>query len=134
MDDEVLRRLMGLELGRINQGMVTQPVPLARLLADPRATAQARSGEPYAFDAAAVARLAAAAPPWLHGRLRLPITVYEPHDAPGDGYVEDAAAVEALQAMQAATTSPRGGRLWMSSALWRRQMDAYPTCFQRVHL
>ena len=108
MEDEVLRRLMSLELGKLNQGMVTQPVPLAAL--------------------------AAAVPPWLHGRLRLPITVYEPHDAPGDGYVEDAAAVEALEAMRAATTQPRGGRLWMSAALWRRLMESHPTCFQRVHV
>lgn len=134
MDDEVLRRLLSLELGRLNQGMVTQPVSLARLVADPAATAATRSGERHAFDAAAVAGLASAVPPWLHGRLRLPITIYEPHDAPGDGYVEDAAAVEALQAMQAATTRPRDGRLWRSAALWRRVMDAHPTCFQRVHI
>ena len=134
MEDEVLRRLLSLELGKLNQGMVTQPVALARLAANPAATATTRSGEPYAFDAGAVARFAAAVPPWLHGRLRLPITVYEPHDAPGDGYVEDAAAVEALEAMKAATTQPRGGRLWMSAALWRRLMESHPTCFQRVHL
>lgn len=134
MEDEVLRRLMSLELGKLNQGMVTQPVFLARVAANPKATATTRSGDAYSFDASAVARLAAAVPPWLHGRLRLPITVYEPHDAPGDGYVEDAAAVEALEAMKAATTQPRGGRLWMSTALWRRLMEAYPTCLQRVHI
>lgn len=134
MEDEVLRRLMSLELGRLNQGMVTQPIPLARILANPKATAATRSGEPFSFDAEAAARLAAAAPPWLHGRLRLPVTVYEPHDAPGDGYVEEPAAVEALQAMKAVPTSPRDGRLWMSAALWRRLMERYPTCFQRVHL
>jgi len=135
MEDEALRRLMGLELGRLNQGMVVQAVPLSRLLARPDATAPTRSGEPHAFDPAAVRAFAAAGvPPWLHDRLRLPVTVYEPHDAPGDGYVEDAAAIEALQAMGEATTAPRSGRLWMSSLRWRTLAERFPTCLQVVHL
>lgn len=125
---------MSLELGKLNQGMVTQAVPLARLVANPTAQGTTRTGDPYSYDPAAVKALAAKVPPWLHGRLRLPITVYEPHDASGDGYVEDATAVEALEAMKVATTTPRAGRLWMSTALWHRTMDQYPTCFQRVHV
>lgn len=135
MDEGALRKWMGFELGRLHSSLVTQPVPLARLLAEPEPSAATRSGDAIAFDADVLRRLAARLPRDLPPRLRLPITVVEPQDNPGDGYVQDAAALLAVQALGAATMSPApDGKLWMALPLWRRLAGEWPGCFQFLML
>lgn len=132
MDDETFRRWMRLEGGMANSGLVvaTGTIPQLRAMREP--ALPTRDGGVHAFDPAVLARLEAALPILLRHRLRLPITVWEPHDAPGDGYVEDATAIEALQALGLATTAPRGSRLWMSVPLWRQASGQWPGCFQTL--
>lgn len=132
MDDETFRRWMRLEGASANQSLVATPAPLPSLRAMKDPGLPTRDGGRHAFDPAILARLEAALPILVRHRLRLPITVWEPHDAPGDGYVEDAAAIEALQALGLATTAPRAGRLWMSVPLWRQAAAQWPGCFQTL--
>jgi len=131
--DDTLRRWMSWELHRLNAATVVQPMALSDLLRSAKPHVPTRDGGVHEFDAGALRKLAADVPPHLHHRLRLPITVYEPHDTPGEGYVQDTAAVEALGALGAAT-SPREGRLWMSLPLARVFAERYPTAFQSMSL
>ncbi len=130
MDDEVLRRWLNLEGGKVNMGLVAQQVALSRLIAMDEPKAAARDGTVHDFDTDAVARLHEMCPILLRHQLRLPITVWEPSDVAGDSYVEDPAAVAFLVQTGAVATAPRDGRLWMASRLWRAVMDRWPTCFQ----
>lgn len=130
MDDEVLRRWMQLDAGRLNLGLASQQLPLATLLAMREPAVPTRDGGTLAFDAGALRRLHDAVPILLRHRLRLPVTIWEPSEHAGDGYVEDEAAIEALVALGEAVTRPRAGRLWMASHLWREVAARWPTCFQ----
>lgn len=134
MEGDGWSRIFGFELHRLHQAVVAQPVPLADLAAQREPAARNRDGSTHVFDRDAVQRLAAAVGPGLARRLRVPLRFFEPSDAPGSTYVEDAAAIEALQAMGAATTALRQGRMWMSTPLARRLAVQYPTLVEFVPL
>lgn len=135
MDEGALRKWMGFELGRLHSSLVTQPVALARLLTQTEPSAGTREGGTHAFDPSVLRRLAEALPRDLPARLQLPITIVEPGDNPGDGYVQGAASVLAVQALGAATMRPSDdGRLWMGLPLWRRLAGQWPGCFQFLML
>ena len=134
MDEGALRKWMGFELGRLHSSLVTQPVPLAALLNRTDPVATTREGGTHVFDPAVLRRFAAALPRDLPGRLALPITIVEPSDNPGDGYVQGAAGIAAVEALGAATTRPSEGKLWMALPLWRRLAGQWPGCFQFLML
>lgn len=134
MDEGALRKWMGLELGRLHSSLVTSPVSLAALLAAAEPQAATRDEGTHTFDRDTLRRLAALVPRDLHGRLRLPITVVEPSDNPGDGYVQDAAAILALQALGAPVMTPTDGKAWMALPLWRRLARDWPGCLQFLML
>jgi uncharacterized protein (UPF0216 family) len=133
MEEGALRKLMGFELGRLHASLVVQPVPLDRLVLLQHPEAPTKDGGSHAFDPAVLQRLLASLPRDLPGRLRLPITVVEPSDL-SDGYVEDRAAILALEALGVATTTPRDGKLWMGSSVWRRIAVDWPGCIQFLML
>ena len=132
-EEDALRRWMAFELHRLNDAVVLARVPLSDLARQAEPRAPTRSGGVHAFDAAALAEMKRRLPILLHHRLLLPITFYEPHDVAGDAYVEDAAAIEALQALGEATTTPRAGRRWMSRPLGARLRQRWPTLVQSLH-
>ena len=134
MDEGALRKWMGFELGRLHSSLVTQPVLLAQLLAQPRPQAPTREGGTHSFDPAVLKRMAASLPRDLPGRLRLPVTVVEPSENAGDGYVQDAAGVLAVQALKPDVPSVREGKLWMGLPLWRRLAGEWPGSFQFLML
>lgn len=134
MDEGSLRKWMGFELGRLHSSLVTTPVPLATLLAQADPAAPTREGGTHGFDASVLRAFAAKVPRDLHARLRLPITVVEPSDNPGDGYAQDAAALLALQALGVPTLAPTEGKAWMALPLWRRLARDWPGCFQFLML
>jgi uncharacterized protein (UPF0216 family) len=127
-------RIFGFELHRMHQALVAQPVPLAQLASMAEPSATNRDGSKHAFDKTAVTALAQAVGPGLAARLRVPIRFFDPSESAGSCYVEDPAAIEALQRIGAATTSPREGRMWMSSPLARRLALQYPTLVEFVPL
>lgn len=134
MDEGALRKWMGFELGRLHSSLVTQPALLAQLLSQPQPQAPTREGGTHPFDAAVLRRLAAVLPRDLPGRLRLPVTVVEPSENPGDCYVQDAAGVLAVRALKPDAPSVREGKLWMGLPLWRRLAGEWPGCFQFLML
>lgn len=134
MDEGALRKWMGLELGRLHSSLVIVPVPLARLLAQAEPEAPTRDGGLHGFDPDVLRRLAAKVPADLHGRLRLPLTVVEPSDNPGDGYLQDAVGILAVQALGVPVMTPTDGRAWMALPLWRRLAAEWPSCLQFLML
>lgn len=134
MDEGALRKWMGLELGRLHSSLVTAPVPLDRLLAGPDPEAPTRDGGRHGFDPDVLRRLAAKVPRDLHTRLRLPLTVVEPSDNPGDGYLQDAAGILAVQALGAPVMAPTDGKAWMALPLWRKLAHEWPGCLQFLML
>lgn len=134
MDEGALRKWMGFELGRLHSSLVTQPVPLARLLEQAEPQAPTREGGTHLFDPALLKRLAARLPRDVPPRLRLPVTIVEPTENPGDGYLQDAAGILAVQALKPDAPSVREGKLWMGLPLWRRLAAEWPGCFQFLML
>lgn len=134
MDEGALRKWMGFELGRLHSSLVTQPIALATLLKAGEPEAATRDGGLHGFDPDVLARLAAQVPRDLHGRLRLPLTIVEPSENPGDGYVQDAVGILAVQALGVPVMTPTDGKAWMALPLWRRVAGEWPGCFQFLML
>lgn len=131
-DEEVLRRWLSLEMGKILETFVPTPRPLLELLREERPTAMTRSGEPHVFDKAALRALGEALPALTRAQLRLPITIHMDNETPGDVYTADPATNDALRTLKVSTTEPREGRLWMSAPLARDFERRHPTLVQFV--
>lgn len=81
-DESVLRRWLQLEIGRINEGMVTERKRLSVLLREESPRTITRNDEVYRFDPGVVRVLGDALPRELHARLRLPIQFRQRIDVP----------------------------------------------------
>jgi len=75
-DESVLMRWMALEMGKINDGVVTGRKRLSDLLIDPHPAAVTRGGAEYAFNKETLMLLGQQLPVNLHARLRLPIIFF----------------------------------------------------------
>ncbi len=97
-DESVLTRWMGLEIAKMNEGVVTQRKSLAVLLAEKDPLSVTKKGEAYHFDPSVIATLGKALPEDLQRRLRLPILFYASPDVPDSCMCPDETALAALQA------------------------------------
>ncbi len=70
-DESVLVRWMGLEIAKMNEGVVTQRKSLAVLLAEKDPVSNTKKGDKYHFDPSVIAILGKALPEDLQRRLRL---------------------------------------------------------------
>ena len=114
-----LDRWIGLELGRLNAGLVVDRRSLADLLVEARPACRSREGDEHPFDPAALRRLAAALTHEETQRLRLPITVFVTGDLADAGYVADELAAKALRAAEGfGPAFPyRDGRMYLPHSL-----------------
>ena len=81
-DESVLVRWMGLEIAKINEGVVTQRKSLAVLLAEKNPLSITKKGDTYHFDPSVIATLGKALPDDQKRKLRLPILFYLSPDVP----------------------------------------------------
>lgn len=132
VDDDTLKRWMNLEIRSSNKATVTRARPLTELLTEDEPTAEARDGSTHAFDPEVLERLGDELSPLARVELSLPITIYLTHKTSDDCYVAEDAAIEALTQLGVAKTEPRGGKLWMGTALARRFAREWPTIAQFV--
>ena len=72
----------GLEIAKMNEGVVTQRRSLAALLAEKDPLSVTKKGDAYRFDPSVIATLGKALPEDLQRRLRLPILFYSSPDTP----------------------------------------------------
>ena len=112
-------RWLGLELGRINAGLVVQRKSLAQLRKEDRPACVTRDGGEHMFDRAALDRLAAAVTGDEAEDLRLPITLFATGELQDHVYVSEELAAKALRALEnyGAAFPFRGGRMYLPHSL-----------------
>lgn len=125
---------MRLEVGRVNASLVRTPAYLSLLRAQAEPALETKDGGTHRFDKATLDRLFDALSPLTRASLRLPILLYLDHELPGECYVADPVAIEALVQLDAVRARPREGRLWMNLGAARGLVKAWPTVFQFVRL
>ena len=133
-DESVISRWMGLEIAKINEGVVTQRKSLLVLCAEKDPVTVTKKGDTYHFDPVVIATLGKALPEDLKRRLRLPVLFYASPDTPGSCSCPDEPALAALQLLGEVSTlrSFDGGRFWVSRPIAYAIMKKYPTVVQIV--
>jgi len=95
-DEPVLQRWIGIEVAKMNQGIVRERKRLSALLAEETPQSVTKGDEPYYFDRAVLGVLAQGLPEELHRRLRLPVFFYASPDTPDSCSCPDEAASKNL--------------------------------------
>ena len=133
-DESILLRWMRLEIGRINDGIVSERKRLSRLLSEEHPSSITKGGSEYGFNPDTLHRLGEALPGELQRRLRLPILFYFDSTVPDSLFLADEAAMQALQNLGEISPLRRmqGGRLWIAKPLVYAIMNRYPTAMQIV--
>jgi hypothetical protein len=131
-DESVLMRLMALEMGRINDGVVAERKRLSELMRDPKPSSVTRGGKEFAFDKKTIQILGEKLPVSLHARLKLPVIFYFDSTVADSFLLTDAAALEALQSLGELSELREliGGRLWVGRAIVYAIIRKYPGIFQ----
>ena len=131
-DESVLMRWMALEMGKINDGVVTGRKRLSDLLMDPRPAGVTRGGAEYAFNKETLMLLGQQLPANLHARLRLPIIFFFDSRVGDSFLLTDEDGLKTLQAIGELSTMREmtGGRLWVGRAIVFAIMRKYPTAVQ----
>jgi uncharacterized protein (UPF0216 family) len=133
-DESVLTRWMGLEVAKMNEGLVSLRKPLSVLRAEQDPVSITKKGETYHFDASVIGALKTALPEDLQRKLRLPILFTSSPDTPGSCSCPDETALFALQLLGevSALRTFTGGRFWVSRPIVYAIMTKYPTAVQVV--
>lgn len=133
-DESTLLRWMRLELGKINDSVVSERKRLSLLLREEHPSSVTKGGDRYDFDRDVLLRLEQALPAVMQRRLRLPILFYFDSAVPDSFFLADEAAVQALQDLGEISTLRRmqGGRVWIAKPLVYAVMNRYPTVMQIV--
>jgi uncharacterized protein (UPF0216 family) len=133
-NDSVFLRWMKLEIGRINEGMVSERKTLSQLLMEETPSSVTRAGKEYQFDLAVLQQIAKAIPAPLQDRLRLPILFYADIEVPNSCYLTDPVAVTVLQNLGEISSlrEMRKGRLWVARPIAYSIFRKFPTAIQIV--
>jgi len=133
-DESVLTRWMGIEVAKMNEGLVQQRERLSVLLVQKEPVAVTKKGDMYHFDPAVIRALGSALPEDLQRKIRLPVLFYMSPDTPGSCSCPDEAALAALQILGEVSTlrTFTGDRFWVSRPTVYAIMKKYPTAFQVV--
>ncbi len=133
-DESTLLKWMRLEVGRINDGIVSERKRLSRLLTEEHPSSVTKGGSEYRFDRGVLLRLEQALPKEVQRKLRLPILFYFDSTIPDSLFLADEVAVQALQSLEEISPLRRmqAGRLWIAKPLVYAIMSGYPTAMQIV--
>ena len=133
-DDSVLARWMGLEVAKMNEGLVQERKSLFVLLAEENPASVTKKGESYSFDKGTIGLLGKSLPEELQKQLKLPALFYSSPDVPDSCSCTDVHALEALRLLNEVSTlrTMEGGRFWVSRPIAYAIMKKYPTAFQIV--
>ena len=133
-DESVLQRWIGIEVKKMNQGIVRERKRLSVLLEEETPQSVTKGDEPYYFDRAVLDVLAKALPEDLHRRLRLPVFFYASPDTPDSCSCPDEAALVAFQALGEVSNlrTMQGDRFWVSRPIVFALLKKYPTAVQIV--
>jgi len=131
-DESALRRWMGLEMRKINEGIVAARVSLHTLLEMESPVTVTRGGQDFRFDRNVLEKFASRLPAALCKELRLPVIFYFDMDVPSSCFLSDSVALEALQEMGELSRERvmEGGRVFVGRAIVFTLVRSYPTAFQ----
>ena len=131
-DESVLRRWMSLEMGKINDGVVSARVPLVSLLEMEKPAAVNRGGREHHFDREVIRKVGASLPVNLRSSLKLPIIFYFDMEVSNSCMLADEVALAVLQELGDLSRERRmeGGRMWVARALVFALLKKYPTAVQ----
>ncbi|HOT02564.1 MAG TPA: DUF61 family protein [Methanolinea sp.] len=131
-DESVLRRWMSLEMGKINDGVVSARVPLSLLLEMERPVATTRGGKEHVFDRGVIRKIGATLPLHLRSALKLPIVFYFDMEVSDSCMLADEVALAALQELGDLSIERRmeNGKAWVGRALVFALLRKYPSAVQ----
>lgn len=131
-DDSILMRWMRVEIGKINEGIVSERKILARLLEEDRPTARTKAGNEHVFDRRVLKEISAKLPADLQDKLRLPLIFFSDTQIPESCYLNDPLALEALQRLGEFSQMRRmyQGKLWFGRSIAYTIMKKYPGLVQ----
>lgn len=131
-DESALRRWMGLEMQKINEGVADTRVSLHALLMMEKPVTVTKGGQEYRFDKRVLEDIASRLPVVLQKKLRLPVIFYYDMEVPTSCFLSDRVAFEALQEMGELSRERvwEGGRVFVGRAIVFALMRSYPTVFQ----
>lgn len=133
MDDErVLRRWIRFEIGKMNDGVVNERVPIMDLLGMERPVAVTRGGKEHRFDRGVLQKIHSALPPEICRTLKLPIIFYYSMDISDSCMLSDPHACAAFQEMGEFSRERKmeGGSIWVGRAIVFGLVRTYPTAIQ----
>ncbi|WP_094227532.1 DUF61 family protein [Methanolobus psychrotolerans] len=131
-DDSILMRWMRLEIGKINDGIVSKRKSLAQLLTEEKPASWTKSGKEHVFDKDVLQSLSEKLPFDLHEKLKLPIIFFSDTQVPDSCYLNDPLALEAFQIVGELSMMRRmqQGKLWVARSIVYTIMKKYPTVVQ----
>lgn len=133
MDDErVLRRWISLEIGKMNDGVVSARVPLQELLDMEKPVAVTRGGKEHRFDRSVLQKISAMITPELCRTLKLPVVFYYSMEVSDSCMLSDPKALTAFQEMGELSRERKmeGGTVWVGRAIVFELIRKYPTAVQ----
>jgi uncharacterized protein (UPF0216 family) len=131
-DETVLMRWMQLEMGKINDGIVSERKTLACLLEEEDPHAMTKGGKKYLFSRDTIQLLGRKLPKKLHSRLKLPILFFFDSTVSDSCFLNDENAVFALQELSEISPlrNMDGEKLWVGKPIVYAIMRVYPTAVQ----
>ena len=131
-EESVLTRWMGMEIARINDGVVAGRRPLASLMAEENPQGRTKGGGIHFFSRVTLASLGDRLDESTRKTLKLPIIFFFSVDIRDSCYLADEIAVQALQALGDLGEGRRltDGRLWIARAIAYAIARKYPTAIQ----
>lgn len=131
-DDSILARWMRVEVGKINDGLVSERKSLAQLLMEERPASRTKSGDEHVFDKDILEELGSKLPTDLHRKLKIPIIFFSDNRVPDSCYLNDPMALEALQILGEMSKLRRmqKGKLWIGRSIAYAIMKKYPGAVQ----
>lgn len=123
---------MAHEMGKINDGVVSERKRLSDLVKEPNPSTVTRAGREYAFDREILLDVHDRLPALLRVRLKLPLVFYFDSRVADSFLLTDTIAFEALQNLGEISELREftGGRIWIGRPIVFSIMRAYPTLIQ----
>ncbi|MBN2110410.1 MAG: DUF61 family protein [Methanosarcinaceae archaeon] len=131
-DDSIIMRWMRVEMGKINEGIVSERKSLSMLLTEERPASRTKSGKEHVFDKDVLKILHEKMPADMQDKLKLPILFFSDAQVPDSCFINDPLALLALQILGELSELRRmqQGKLWVGRSIAYAIMKKYPTVVQ----
>ena len=133
-DDSVLMRWMRTEINKMNESIVFERKSLTQILQEEKPSAKTKADKDHFFEIATLKKLGEKLSEKLQDKLKLPMLFFFDNQVPDSCYLNDAYALEALQALGEISRlrTMQQGRLWVGRSIAYIIMKKYQTAVQIV--